>query len=196
MSLVVNPAVQNLLFRQARSAKTFTAEPVTDEQIRAIYELVKYGPTSVNQQPLRIVLVRTPAARARLLAVMSQGNRAQTAAAPLTAILAADLNFHNHLPRLFPHQPGVRDRYADLDRRVASAVFNATLQAGYFIIGVRAAGLSAGPMTGFDAAALDKQFFGDRGHTALVVVNIGRPGPGAWLPRGPRLAYDEVVTSA
>ncbi len=186
---------QNLLFREARTANTFADEPVSDDQVRAIYDLVKYAPTSANQQPLRIVLVRSPEARQRLVRHMSEGNRAKTESAPLVAILAADLNFHEKLPKVFPHKPGMKDAFADPAAREASARFNGALQVGYFIIGVRAAGLAAGPMTGFDAAGINAEFFGDGSCAVLAVVNIGKPGENAWLGRLPRLDYEEVVTS-
>ncbi|MFF5204441.1 malonic semialdehyde reductase [Streptosporangium sp. NPDC000396] len=195
MTLALSTDAQNLLFRDARTANTFTDEPVGDEQVRAIYDLVKYAPTAMNQQPLRIVLVRTPEARERLVGLMAPGNRAKTAAAPLVAILAADLDFHEELPRLFPHAAGAKDMFsADEAKRAQSARFNATLQVAYFILGVRAAGLAAGPMSGFDADGIDKEFF-DGDHTVLAVVNIGKPGENAWRDRLPRLTYDEVVTT-
>jgi 3-hydroxypropanoate dehydrogenase len=186
---------QDLLFREARTAYSFTDEPVTDEHVRAIYDLVKYAPTSMNQQPLRIVLVRTPEARDRLLRHMSPGNQAKTASAPLVAILAADLNFHENLPKVFPHAPDAKAAFADEAKREASARFNATLQIGYFILGVRAAGLAAGPMTGFDANGINQEFFGDGRNTVLAVVNIGRPGDAGWHTRSPRLDYEEAVRS-
>ncbi|MEU0505737.1 malonic semialdehyde reductase [Nocardia sp. NPDC005998] len=194
--LTLAAEAQDLLFREARTANTFTDAPVTDDQIRDIYELVKYGPTSMNQQPLRIVLVRSPEARARLVTHMIEGNRPKTAAAPLTAILAADLNFHENLPKVFPHAPEAKDYFAEPGYRAESARFNALIQIGYFILGIRAAGLAAGPMNGFDAAALDQEFFPDGTHNSLVVVNIGIPGVDAWFPRSPRLSYDEVITTA
>jgi 3-hydroxypropanoate dehydrogenase len=195
MSLELDPAAQDLLFRAARTANTFTGEPVTDEQIRAVYDLVKYGPTAFNQCPLRITLVRSPEARARLVRHMAEGNRAKTAAAPLVAILSADNEFHEELPRLLPHFPQAKDVfYAERPVRERSALLNGALQVAYFIIGIRAAGLAAGPMTGFDPAGVQKEFLDDD-HTPLVVVNIGRPGPDAWAPRSPRLDVDEVVTT-
>ncbi|WP_280266639.1 malonic semialdehyde reductase [Nocardia wallacei] len=194
--LALAAEAQDLLFREARTANTFTDEPVGDEQIREIYELVKFGPTSMNQQPLRVVLVRTEQARARLVEHMIDNNKPKTATAPLTAILAADLNFHDQLPKVFPHAPDAKDYFADPAARADSARFNALIQVGYFILGVRAAGLAAGPMNGFDAAGVDKEFFPDGTHSSLVVVNIGKPGPDAWFPRSPRLDYDEVVTLA
>ncbi|RDI44408.1 malonic semialdehyde reductase [Nocardia mexicana] len=194
--LALAAEAQDLLFREARTANTFTDEPVGDDVIREIYELIKFGPTSMNQQPMRIVLVRGEQARARLVEHMIDNNKPKTATAPLTAILAADLNFHDQLPKVFPHAPDAKDYFADDEIRADSARFNALIQVGYFILGIRAAGLAAGPMNGFDAAGVDKEFFPDGTHSSLVVVNIGKPGPDAWFPRSPRLDYDEVVSIA
>lgn len=196
MTLALSPEAQDLLFREARTANTFTDEPVTDEQIAAIYDLIKHAPTAMNMQPLRIVLVRQGEAREQLLKHMADGNRDKTANAPLVAILAADTDFHEHLPRTFPPFPGAKDAFADETAREEAARFNATLQAGYFFLGVRAAGLAAGPMGGFDAAAVDADFFAGTALRSLVVVNIGRPGDNAWFDRLPRLEQDEVVLEA
>ena len=194
-ALVLDAAAQDLLFREARTANTFTDEPVTDEQIQAIYDLVKYAPTSMNQQPLRVVLVRSAEARERLLGHMADGNKVKTATAPLVAILAADHEFHEELPAQFPAFPQAKDLFfGERPVREASSNFNAALQVGYFIVGVRAAGLAAGPMTGYDAAGINKEFLDDD-HSVLAVVNIGKSGADAWYPRNPRLSFDEVVTT-
>ncbi|MEV6472697.1 malonic semialdehyde reductase [Streptomyces sp. NPDC051657] len=195
MSLVLDPAAQDLLFREARTANTFTDEPVTDEQVQAIYDLVKFGPTAFNQSPLRVVLVRSAEGRERLVQHMAEGNRPKTSTAPLVAILAADHEFHEELPALLPHFPQAKDMFfSERPVRESAAVLNAALQAAYFIIGVRAAGLAAGPMTGYDAAGIQKEFLDDD-HAPLMVVNIGKPGEDAWFPRSPRLSFDEVVTT-
>lgn len=195
MSLVLDPAAQDLLFREARTANTFTDEPVTDEQVQAIYDLVKFGPTAFNQSPLRVVLVRSAEGRERLVQHMAEGNRPKTSTAPLVAILAADNEFHEELPALLPHFPQAKDMFfSERPVRESAAVLNAALQAAYFIIGVRAAGLAAGPMTGYDAAGIQKEFLDDD-HAPLMVVNIGKPGQDAWFPRSPRLSFDEVVTT-
>jgi 3-hydroxypropanoate dehydrogenase len=193
MTLILPPDAQDLLFREARTANAFTDEPVSDEQVAAIYDLVKYGPTAMNAQPLRVVLVRDGEPRERLLKHMADGNRDKTANAPLVAILAADVDFHENLPQVFPHAPQAKDGFADEAKREHVARFNATLQIGYFLLGVRAAGLAAGPMAGFDPAGLDEEFFADRNLRSLLVVNIGRPAPNAWFDRLPRLAQDEVL---
>ncbi|AQT74207.1 MULTISPECIES: malonic semialdehyde reductase [Streptomyces] len=196
MSLVLDPAAQDLLFREARTANAFSEEPVTEEQVQAIYDLVKFGPTAFNQTPLRITLVRSPEARERLVKHMATGNDAKTATAPLVAILSADNEFHEELPQLLPHFPQAKDAFfAERPVREQSALLNSALQAAYFIIGIRAAGLAAGPMTGADFAGIQKEFL-DADHTPIMVINIGKPAAeGAWFDRSPRLAFDEVVTT-
>jgi 3-hydroxypropanoate dehydrogenase len=193
--LELDKNAQDLLFRDARTANTFTDEAVSEEQIAAIYDLVKYAPTSMNMQPLRILLVRTPEARERLVAHLADGNKAKTAAAPLVAVLAYDPEFHEHLPTQFPHFAGAQDVFKGKDFRFGAASLNASLQVGYFILGVRAAGLAAGPMTGFSNAGIDQEFFAESGYKTLVVVTIGRPGEDAWFPRSPRLEHEQVVTT-
>jgi 3-hydroxypropanoate dehydrogenase len=183
---------QDLLFREAHTAHAFTDEPVDEEAIAAVHDLVKFAPTSLNSQPLRGVLVRPGAARERLVAHMAPNNRAKTGSAPLTAILAADLDFHETLPRLVPHLPNAREIFAEPAARQEAAVLNAALQIGYFIVGVRAAGLAAGPMSGFDPKGVAEEFFADSPCRPLVVVNIGHPGPDAFRPRAPRLEFTEV----
>jgi 3-hydroxypropanoate dehydrogenase len=187
---------QDLLFREARTANSFTDEPVSDEQIASIYDLVKFAPTAMNTQPLRILVVRDGEPRERLLKHMAEGNREKTARAPLVAVLAADTDFHEHLATTFPHFAGARDAFSDDEKREQAARFNATLQAGYFLLGVRAAGLAAGPMGGFDAEGIDEEFFAGTGLKALLVVNLGHPGENAWRDRLPRLEHDQVVLRA
>ncbi|WP_059013174.1 malonic semialdehyde reductase [Streptomyces specialis] len=195
MSLALDAAAQDLLFREAHTARAFTDEPVTDEQVRAIYDLIKLAPTAHNSSPLRVTLLRSAGAKERLLPLLTEKNRAQTAAAPLTAILSVDLWFHERLPKLFPVAPALKDvAYADAGERERAGVLSAGLQIGYFLLGVRAAGLAAGPMSGFDAPGVDKEFFGDGRQKALVVMNIGRPAATAYNPRLPRLDFEEAVT--
>ncbi|WP_225853338.1 malonic semialdehyde reductase [Micromonospora sp. AMSO1212t] len=194
--IALDRAAQDLLFRAARTANAFTDEPVGDEQVRAIHDLVRYGPTAMNAQPLRVLLLRSAPARARLLPHVSAGNRDKTAAAPLTAVLAADVDWHDRLPELFPHRPGARDWFTgDPAGREAQARLNAALQIGYLLVGVRAAGLAAGPMAGFDAAGVEREFFPGGRHRVLLLMNIGRPAPDAWRERLPRLPYEEVVST-
>ena len=195
VSLVLDDTAQDLLFREARTANSFSSEPVADEVLKAIYELIKWGPTSMNQQPLRVLLVRSQESRDRLMPYLEEFNRPKTEGAPVVAILAADMDFHEELPKVFPHFPQAKDVvFADPEVREWSGSQNAWLQIGYFIMGVRAAGLNAGPMIGFDAEGVNKEFFGDGKHKALVVCNIGKPGENPWYPRLPRLEYDEVFS--
>jgi len=194
-SLVVPGVVADLLFREAATAYQFSDRPVTEEQMRAVHDLVKWGPTALNAQPLRMVLVRSSDARARLVEHMSGNNKGRTEAAPLVALLASDVDFHDELPRVFPAMPNARDNFADEQARAAMAHTNAVLQAGYFIVGVRAAGLAAGPMAGFDADAVSRTFFPDGRHQVFLVVNLGHPVEGSYRPRQPRLDFDEVVTT-
>ncbi len=195
-TMPLDPAAQDLLFRAARTANTFSDEPVTDAQIAAIYDLVQWGPSAANSQPLRITVVRSPEAKARLLPLMSDGNRPKTAQAPVTLLLTADLRFYRHWDRLFPHAPGGGAGLADAPETAdAMARTSATLQVGYLILGIRAAGLAAGPMAGYDGPGIDAEFFPDGDQRTLVVMNVGRPGPDAWLDRLPRLPADEVITT-
>jgi len=195
--LVITPADQELLFTAARTANSFSDEPVSDEQLYAITELVKWPPTMANTNPLRILFVRTQEGKDRLIPLMSEGNRAKTASAPVVAVLAADTDFHDKIPELFPMRPEMRESFVDdAEGRERQATFNGALQAGYFILGVRAAGLAAGPMLGFDAAGIDKEFFGDRAWKTILVVNIGKPGANPWFDRLPRLAHGDYVEYA
>ena len=191
----IDTHTQDILFRAARTANTFTDEPVTDAEVEAIYELTKWGPTAMNSQPLRVILVRTPEAKERLISHLGVSNRAKTESAPLAAILATDTNFHDRLSEVFPHFPGARDMYsANDERRIQVAKEQAWLQAGYFILGIRAAGLAAGPMTGYDAAGVDADLLAGTSLRSIAVMNIGHPGPESWRDRLPRLAHKDVVT--
>lgn len=192
----LDETAQDLLFRAARTANSFTDEPVTDEQVAALYDLVKWAPSSMNAQPLRLVLVRSDEARARLYSHLNEGNRLKAQGAPLVAILAADTRFHEHLPRLFAHNPSAKAMFdKDDTTREQFARNQAWLQAGYFILGVRALGLAAGPMGGYNAKSLDEDLLGGTGLKSIMVVNIGKPGDNPWFDRLPRLDYNEVVTT-
>lgn len=191
----IDERARELLFTSARTANTFTDEPVTDGQLHEIIELAKWPPTAANTNPMRVLFVRSEEGRARLLVHMSDGNKEKTRTAPMVAVLAADLEFHELIPRLLPFRPELRERYAaDATLRERQASFNATLQAAYFILAVRAVGLAAGPMGGFDAAGVDAEFFADRPWRSLLVVNIGHPGVDPWFDRLPRLDYKDSVT--
>lgn len=181
------------LFTAARTANTFTDEPVPVEDLHRIYDLVKMGPTAMNLQSLRVLFICSEEAKQRLVAHMSEGNRAKTLSAPVTAVLAADNDFHEFLTQTFPHFAGAKDSFADETRRVTMARNQAWLAAGYFMLAVRALGYAAGPMAGFKAADIDAEFFGDSTWRSFCVVNIGKPGPDAWRERLPRLSFDQAA---
>lgn len=193
--------ITDLVFRQARTVNTFADGEVTDEQIRAVWDVVRWGPTALNSLPMRLLLVRTPEARARLVSHLGDGNKAKTERAPLSIVIAADLDFHENLPRLAPHMAGARENFAQsTEMRAKMSRDNAFLQAGYLIVGLRAAGLHVGPMTGFDAAGLDADLFAGTPWRSIIVANVGTapadhegfPMP-ASHPRQSRLDFDEVT---
>ena len=190
----LDPASQDLLFREAHTAKTFTDEPVTDQQVAAIYDLIKWGPTMTNSQPMRIVLARSEEARDRVVSHMLPNNAEKTAKAPLIAVLAADMKFNRHIERIFPDAPAMAKMYENDEFREPIADSQAWMQAGYFVMGIRALGLDTCPMLGLDRAGLDADLFRDSDLKCICVVLIGKPGPDAYGPRLPRLDYDEVVS--
>jgi 3-hydroxypropanoate dehydrogenase len=188
---------REVLFTQARTANTFADTPVTDEELTAIWELAKWAPTSANTQPVRVLYVRPGEGRERLVKHMADGNKAKTESAPAVAVLATDTQFHEHIPTVFPIRPEMKDLFdSDEELRLSLGGFNATLQAGYFILAVRAHGLAAGPMTGFDADGLNAEFFPDGRYRSIIVINIGHPGENPWFDRLPRLPHEDVVTWA
>jgi 3-hydroxypropanoate dehydrogenase len=179
------------LYTDARTHGNWLDRPVTDAELRQLYELTKWGPTAMNISPLRIRYVQSPQARARLLPLMAEGNRAKTGLAPAVAILARDVDYHAHLPTLAPHRQGLREQLADkLAQREGASSLNAALQIGYFILAVRSLGLDAGPMGGFDAAGVDAEFFAGTGMKSMVVCNIGHGDAAGLRPRAPRLDFD------
>jgi 3-hydroxypropanoate dehydrogenase len=190
----LDEAGRHALFTGARTANTFADTPVSDGELREIWNLAKWPPTAANVQPLRVLYVRTQAGRDRLAAHMSDNNKAKTAAAPAVAVLAFDTQYHEHIPTVLPFRPELKDVFAANDTmRNDTGRFSATLQAGYFLLAVRAQGLAAGPMGGFDAEALDADFFPDGRWRSILVVNIGHPGENPWFDRLPRLDEGDVV---
>lgn len=182
------------LFTDAHTANSFSDTPVSDDELREIWDLAKWAPTMANVQPLRVLYVTTPAARATLVEHMSDGNKAKTLAAPAVAVLALDNRFHDFIPTVMPFKPEMKDMFEENEgMRSHVALFNSALQAGYFTLAVRAQGLAAGPMGGFDADAVDAEFFpGGRFH-AVLVVNIGHPADDAFRPRLPRLDHADAI---
>jgi 3-hydroxypropanoate dehydrogenase len=190
----LDDAGRALLFTEARTANSFASTPVTDAELAEIWELAKWPPTAANTQPLRVLYVRPGEGRDRLVKHMSEGNQAKTAAAPAVAVLALDTEFHEHIPTVLPFRPELKDVFAANDTmREDTGRFNAALQAAYFLLSVRAHGLAAGPMAGFDKDGLDAEFFADGRWRSILVVNIGHPGEGAWFDRLPRLEHADVL---
>lgn len=195
MSAVISHEALDVLFRKARTHVGWLNKPVTDEVLKSIYDLAKWGPTSANTMPMRIVFVRSPAAKERLKPFLDAGNVEKTMAAPVTAIFADDLQFYEFIPRLFPVAPAFKDVFANpanAERAKTHAFRNATLQAAYFIIAARAHGLDCGPMSGFDNAKLDAAFFPDGRLKSNFLMNIGYGDTSKLRPRLPRLEFDEA----
>ena len=185
----------DVLFRSARTHNAFTGRPVTDDDLRRIYELMKWGPTSANCSPARFVFVRSQAAKEKLKPALSAGNRDKTMAAPVTAIVAHDAKFYDLLPRLFPHDQTARSWFAGEGKEKAAEVAafrNGTLQGAYFILAARAAGFDCGPMSGFDNAKVDAAFFPDGQFKSNFLCNLGHGDPKGLFPRSPRLAFEEA----
>jgi 3-hydroxypropanoate dehydrogenase len=181
------------IFRTARTHNGWQTRPVTDELLKEVVELAKWGPTSANASPMRIVFVRSKEAKERLKPALSPNNVEKTMAAPVTAIIAHDLAFPDHLPRLFPHADA-RAWFAGNEPLIAATAFrNGSLQGAYFILAARALGLDAGPMSGFDNAKVDSAFFADTTHRSNFLVNLGYGDPAALFPRSPRLSTDEIA---
>ncbi|GAC1348283.1 MAG: malonic semialdehyde reductase [Acetobacteraceae bacterium] len=180
------------IFRTARTHYTWQDRPVSDDDLRQVFDLLELGPTSANCSPARFLFLRTPAAKERLRPALSAGNVEKTMAAPVVAIVAYDPKFYEELPRLFPHADA-RSWFAGNDTLAAETAFrNGTLQGGYLIIAARAAGLDCGPMSGFDNARVDAEFLGETGWKSNFLVNIGHGDPAKLHPRAPRLAFDEA----
>lgn len=191
MTLPLDTAALKQLFTEARTHNAWRDEPVDPALLRQLHELAKWGPTSMNCCPLRVKFIVGAEARARLLPLMSEGNRAKTAAAPVIAILGRDLAFHEHLPLLAPHMAGARERFADQPaQREAMSQLNGGLEAGYFILAARSLGLDCGPMGGFDAAAVDAAFWAGTAVRSMIVCNLGHGDPAGLRARAPRLAFD------
>ena len=182
------------LFTDAHTAYAFTSEGVPDSQLEEIYELMKFAPTPMNSQAFRVLFIRTDEGKRRLIPHLAEMNRPKSESAPVVAVLAYDSDFHEHLPHVWPPNPNAKDSHADPVKRAASAKEIATLQAGYFIMAVRAVGLDAGPMAGFSREGVDAEFFAESTWRSLYVVNIGHAAPEGIRPRNPRLTK-EIATN-
>jgi 3-hydroxypropanoate dehydrogenase len=181
------------LFTEARTHNAFLDRPVPEALLREALDLAKMGPTAANQQPLRVVFLRSRTAKERLRPAMSPGNVEKTMAAPVVAITGYDIEFYEHLPLLFPHADAKSWFSGDPELAARSAAQSGTLQVGYFILALRAVGLDAGPMGGFDAAKVEAEFFPEGKIKANVVINIGYGDDAKLFPRSPRLSFDQMA---
>ena len=205
----LNDEALDLLFRSARTHAAWLDRPVTDETLRQLYDVMKWGPTSANTCPARFVFLRSREAKERLRPTLAPGNVDKTMSAPVTVIVAYDLLFYEKLSKLFPHNKGMRDLFASNPQLVEStAKRNSSLQGAYLILAARAVGLDCGPMSGFDNAKVDEAFFGagkecagceqeffPEGHVkSNFLCNLGYGDRAKLFPRGPRLEFEEACT--
>ena len=182
------------IFDNARTHNGFSAQAVPEATLRQLYDLMKWGPTSANCSPARILFVSTPTAKERLLGCMAAGNVEKTRQAPVTAIIGMDLEFFEKLPQLFPHADA-KPWFAGKPEFIATtAMRNSSLQGAYFFIAARALGLDCGPMSGFDNAKVDAEFFAGTSVKANFVCNLGHGDPSKLFGRSPRLSFDEACT--
>ena len=196
MSTRIDPAALDQLFLKARTQNGWLPTPVTDDQLREVYDIMKMGPTSANTCPARLVFLRTPEAKARLLPALTPGNVDKTKAAPVTAIIGYDTRFFEWMPKkLFTHRPDMAENYAKNSALAEITAFrNGTLQGAYFMLAVRAVGLDVGGMSGFDNAKVDAEFFPDGRVKSNFLCNVGHGDSSKVLPKLPRLDFDEACT--
>ena len=181
------------LFTEARSQRKFLDKPLAEGTFQTLYDLVKWGPTSMNCSPARFAFITSPEARAKLSGCASEGNRERILMAPVTVILAIDQHFYEQLTKLVPHNPKAADRFRNNPELAASTAFrNATLQGGYLILAARALGLDCAPMSGFDAEAINNSFFAQGSWKANFICCLGYGDKSVLHPRAPRLAFDEA----
>jgi len=184
----------DLIFRNARSHNAFSGD-VTDAQLRQLYDVVKWAPSTMNTQPMRIVFVRSAEAKQKLAPALSPGNLDKTLAAPVIAILAWDVAYFDNLPRMFAHRPQAIDLFKGPEKAAhaeKTAFRNASMQGGYFILAARALGLDVGPMSGFDNAKVDAAFFPEGKWKSNFICNLGKGDPAKVMPRLPRLEFEEA----
>jgi 3-hydroxypropanoate dehydrogenase len=192
MTKIINDAALDQIFRQARTHRSWTGDPISDVVLQAAYDLARMAPTSANCSPMRVVFVKSRAAKERLRPALSEGNVEQTMKAPATAIIGYDLQFYEFLPRLYPFADA-RSWYVGKDELIRTTAFrNGSLQGAYFIIAARAVGLDCGPMSGFDNAKVDAEFFADGRIKSNFLCNLGYGDGQRLQPRAPRLEFDET----
>ena len=180
------------LFDGARSHNGFAAEPISEAQLRQLYDLMKWGPTSANSSPARFLFVTSPEGKAKLLSGMSAGNQDKTREAPVSVIVGMDTVFYEKLPQLFPHADARAWFVGNQAMIDATAFRNSSLQGAYMIMAARALGLDCGPMSGFDAAKIDAAFWAGTTIKTNFILNLGRGDPAKLWPRSPRLSFDEA----
>jgi 3-hydroxypropanoate dehydrogenase len=180
------------LFTEARTQNGYKSEAVSDATLRRLYELMKWGPTAANSSPARLIFVRSAAAKDKLLACVSPGNVNKVREAPVTVIVGMDIDFHDHLPKLFPHVDARAWFADDVAKRAESAMRNSSLQGGYLILAARALGLDCGPMSGFDPAKMDAAFWAGTSVKTNFICALGRGDPSKVFQRNPRLDFDEA----
>lgn len=184
------------LFSEARTQNGYKPEPVPDDTLRQLYDLMKWGPTAANSTPARLIFVRSPAGKDKLLACVSPGNVNKVREAPVTVIVGMDIDFHEQLPKLFPHTDA-RSWFVGKDAlRAESALRNSSLQGGYLIMAARALGLDCGPMSGFDAAKVDAAFWSGTAVRTNFICALGQGDPSKVFQRNPRLSFDEACQLA
>lgn len=182
------------VFLNARTFNKFTEQEVSDELIAKLYDMMKWAPTSMNCQPGHFVVVKSAEAKARLNPALAAGNQEKTMGAPATIILATDTQFYDHMPTQFPANPNAKDMFkANNELAEITAFRNSSLQGGYLILAARMLGLDCGPMSGFDNAAVDVEFFADGRYKSNFLINIGYGDPSKNYPRGPRLPLEDAV---
>ncbi|MCP5432946.1 MAG: malonic semialdehyde reductase [Alphaproteobacteria bacterium] len=183
----------DLIFRDAHTANEWDGSDISSAMVQAVYDLMKWGPTSANSCPGRFVFVKSAEAKERLKPHVAAGNRDKTMAAPVTAIVAYDSRFYELMPQLFPHNPKIGDVFSGNAELAAETAFrNGSLQGAYLIVAARALGLDCGPMSGFNREGVDKEFFPDGRWRSNFLCNIGHAKPGSFYPRNPRLEFDEA----
>ncbi len=193
MSAPLDPACLDRIFRSARTHNAVAGAQVTDEQLRALYDLLKLGPTSANCSPARFVFLRSRQAKERLRPALSPNNLEKTMVAPVTAIIGYDLEFYEKLPYLFPHNQDAINWFKGNAAAIQTTAFrNGSLQGAYLIVAARALGLDCGPMSGFDNAKVDAEFFPDGRIRSNFLCNLGVGDPAKLFPRSPRLAFEDA----
>lgn len=192
MTAIDNTAIETL-FTEARTHNVWKDQDVSEEKLRELYHLMHFGPTSMNCQPLRVLFLKSQEAKERLKPALLPGNQEKTMQAPVVAVLGYDTEFYQHLPRMFSHNKDAKSLFEGKTDFINTTAFrNSSIQGGYFILAARALGLNAGPMSGFNNAAVDEEFFPDGQVKSNFLCNLGYGDASALFPRQDRFEFDEV----